>query len=80
MKDLQMHLTQKDLNLADPIRAKYQQLDRLPPTNNTGSKPIDSIFVSPDLMHISLVEDGLNLVKDIATIESYIWTLICTHC
>ena len=53
MKDLQMHLTQKDLNLAEPIRAKYQQLDRLPPTNNTGSKPIDSIFVSPDLMHIS---------------------------
>ena len=53
LKDLQIHLTTRELKLADPIRAKYQRLDKLPPTNNTGSKPIDSIFVSADLMDIS---------------------------
>ena len=52
MKDLQLHLTQKDLHLADPIRARYGNLDRLPPTNNSGGYPIDSIFVTPDLMNI----------------------------
>ena len=52
MKDLQYHLTQKELHLQEPIRSKYGNLDRLPPTNNSGSSPIDSIFVSPDLMHI----------------------------
>lgn len=53
LKDLQIHLTTKELKLADPIRAKYQRLDKLPPTNSRGSKPIDSIFVSADLMDIS---------------------------
>ena len=52
MKDIQLHLTTKELNLADPIRARCGNLDKLQPTNNSGSYPIDSICVSPDLMNI----------------------------
>ena len=52
MKDLQIHLTPKYLNLADPIRARYGNLDKLPPTNNSSTYLIDCIFVSPDLMNI----------------------------
>ena len=52
MKDLQSHLISEPLSLVDPIRSKYASNNPLPPTTNTGSYPIDSIFVSPQLSDI----------------------------
>ena len=51
--DLQSHLTTAPLHLIDPIRHKYQNLHQLPATSDRGSFPIDSIFVTQDLCHIS---------------------------
>ena len=52
MKDLQSHLVSDPLSLIDPIRAKYPTTNPLPPTTNTGSYHIDSIFVSQQLSDI----------------------------
>ena len=42
-----------ECQLVDPIRSTYQQKNTiLPPTSLTGSNPIDSIFVSPQLRNI----------------------------
>ena len=51
MKDLQKHLTSAPLSLIDPIRDKYGTTRSLPPTHNTGSYPVDSIFVTQDLQN-----------------------------
>lgn len=52
MKDLQTHLTSEPISLIDPIRYKYPISGPFPPTTSTGSYPIDSIFVSPQLNDI----------------------------
>ena len=46
------HLISPPINLVDPIRMKYGRTSKLPPTKNTGSYPIDSIFVSNNLSNI----------------------------
>ena len=51
-KDVQKHLSSEPLSLVDPIRYRYGNLTSLPPTANTGSYPIDSIFVSSALTDI----------------------------
>ena len=52
MHDLQLHLTSEPLFLIDPIRLRHGIQNGLPPTTDRGSYPIDSIFVSPDLIDI----------------------------
>ena len=45
-------LTQEPHFLIDPIWYKYDHGQRLPPTTDKGSYPIDAIFVSPALLKI----------------------------
>ena len=52
MHPLQKMLTQKPHFLIDPIRLKHDHGQRLPPTTDKGSYPIDAIFVSPKLANI----------------------------
>ena len=52
MHALQQQLTYEPLYLIDPIRLRHGDLENLPPTTDKGSYPIDSIFVSPDLVNI----------------------------
>ena len=65
MHDLHSHITNDPLYLIDPIRLKYGAMDELPPTTDKGSYPIDSIFVSPELVDIIAggwlrINNGLN--------------------
>ena len=52
MQELQRHLVSMPLFLRDLIREKYHHGQALPPTQENGSYPIDSIFVSSDIPNI----------------------------
>lgn len=52
MKGLHRHLVSAPLFLTDPIREKYFDGHQLPPTQENGIYPIDSIFVSEELTTI----------------------------
>lgn len=53
LQDLHKHLISDPISLVDPIRFRHFNGDDLPPTNEKGSYPIDAIFVSNSLWHIS---------------------------
>lgn len=53
LQDLHKHLISDPISLIDPIRFRHFNGRALPPTNEKGSYPIDAIFVSSSLWHIT---------------------------